>query len=531
MGFCQQGQISLESLLKNMDNIASLPILENSKTALASTWDRNGGNNDGTDFKRIEGNYNILLDTAGPGYISRIFTGILGALNESVTLNSTHLQIFIDGNTTPVIDCPVRDFFTKNTITQYPFVFGADRTYPGFLFPIPFQKHVKVQLWSEDKYPIHENWGNYWQVTYTLYPAGTPVKSFALPLSAAEQQQMKTTGEHWAAAEKNSAQAPTGWNKSATLNLSPGNKQAYILKGPGMINAFRINILPNTPAALKDVRLRIYWDGMSVPSVDVPVGYFFGNADYASKEKYNSLLMGVDTNGGYCRFPMPFAKQAKIEFDVANNSEAKQLILDLNYTKVKKDAGYGYFHATWAEQWATEHTKGDGKYPGELNIPGMPTYGERKIPVHIAMDRNNIKGKYVGMLLHIGWPGMFWWGEGDVLIWSDEHGWPPSYHGTGTEEYFNSGWGDFDRKAVSGYIKKGRGNVLVYSFHIADAFNFNNSIKVGVERWNVLSADNQARCTWGSTTFWYASKPEPAESKQELLSPRLHEDAGKLVWK
>ena len=35
---------------------------------------------------------------------------------------------------------------------------------------------------------------------------------------------------------------------------------------------------------------------------------------------------------------------------------------------------------------------------------------------------------------------------------SYETGWPPSYHGTGTEEYFNSGWCKFDRKAVSGYV-------------------------------------------------------------------------------
>ena len=43
---------------------------------------------------------------------------------------------------------------------------------------------------------------------------------------------------------------------------------------------------------------------------------------------------------------------------------------------------------------------------------------------------------------------------------SDENSWPPSYHGTGSEEYFNSGWCQFDRKAVSGFVKVHPGDVI-----------------------------------------------------------------------
>jgi hypothetical protein len=73
--------------------------------------------------------------------------------------------------------------------------------------------------------------------------------------------------------------------------------------------------------------------------------------------------------------------------------------------------------------------------------------------------------------MHVAWPHKdIWWGEGDWLIWTDEEGFPPSYHGTGSEEYFNSGWCYFDRKAISGYIKMRPGNVNVYSYHLNDAF-------------------------------------------------------------
>lgn len=530
----QERQISLESVLENMCDVSDLPELADTKTAMSSTWDRNGGNNDDADFKQLAGRCNVLLDVDGPGVVSRIFTGTLSVpLNESVNLNRTRLQVFIDHQSEPVIDCPVRDFFTKNPFTAYPFVFGDERTYPGFLLPIPFSKHIKIQLWSLDEFPVFEHWGNYWQVTYTRYAPEVTVNSFALPLSPAEKQQMEKTGSCWIDAEKHTPLEPGEWERAIRLDLGDQKRGEYTLKGPGVIDALGVEVFPNTPEALKDVRFRIYWDGMPFPSVDVPLGYFFGNADYASEEIYSSLLMGINSTGGYCRFPMPFSKTARIVFSVPDASMVKNMTLNVNFTKNNMPPNEGYFHTTWTEQWATASAKRAGDLHGELNIPGMPKYGKRNIPVHIVMDRKGFKGKYVGMLLHVAWPNKNWWGEGDVLIWTDESGWPPSYHGTGTEEYFNSGWGDFDRKAISGYIKKVPGNALVYSFHIHDAFNFKNSIKIGVERWNVFSADNRQQCIWGSTAYWYAGFPLPAESRQQLLTPRLddlNEPSG-ATWK
>ncbi|MGI8383463.1 DUF2961 domain-containing protein [Robertmurraya sp. P23] len=56
------------------------------------------------------------------------------------------------------------------------------------------------------------------------------------------------------------------------------------------------------------------------------------------------------------------------------------------------------------------------------------------------------KGHYVGCVLNIDnfdasnqeytWPG-----EGDDMFFIDGEEWPPSIHGTGTEDYFNAAWG------------------------------------------------------------------------------------------
>jgi hypothetical protein len=104
------------------------------------------------------------------------------------------------------------------------------------------------------------------------------------------------------------------------------------------------------------------------------------------------------------------------------------------------------------------------------------------------------------------------------MIWTDENGWPPSYHGTGSEEYFNSGWCRFDRKAVSGVVRQEPGNVAVYSFHLNDAFQFRNNIRVAEEVW----VEPHKYALWASTAYWYALVPQEARSRQDIL-PQLAE--------
>ena len=147
----------------------------------------------------------------------------------------------------------------------------------------------------------------------------------------------------------------------------------------------------------------------------------------------------------------------------------------------------------------------------------------KDIPVHMVLDRKG-PGKYVGVLLHVHWPHRDWWGEGDWLIWTDEKDWPPSYHGTGSEEYFNSGWCSFDRKAVSGFIKTRPGEVALYSFHLNDAFQFQRNIRVAEETFGMDGAGmigntiiNRDHPIWGSTAYWYAWPLQPAGSTPKLM--------------
>ena len=162
------------------------------------------------------------------------------------------------------------------------------------MFPIPFAKHCLVQLVNDQ----NDNWGNYWQVTYTIYPPQTKVESLHWPLTDSENKELQAVRHEWLNAEANAPAPPSKWSIEKRVQIKPGKTSGIKLKGTDIIREMRISVKPNTPEVLRGVRMRIYWDGADWPSVDVPLGYFFGNADYGDKNPFSSLLLGC--YGGGC---------------------------------------------------------------------------------------------------------------------------------------------------------------------------------------------------------------------------------------
>ncbi len=510
--------------LQRLRSVDHLPELEASHTALSSTWDRTGGNADGTDFKRIEKDgRNILLDADGPGCIHRIFTGML-----LPQMAGTRLQIFFDNAEKPLIDVPVLTFFDdKKGSLPYPLVFH--KSYPGTLMPIPYAKHCRVQLVNPaygrpDWNPVA--WGNYWQIAYTTYPAEITVKSLRWPPSDAERQEMRRTCRAWLKAESTPPDPPRSPAIDRTFALPSGSAETISVEGCGVVRQMRLTVEPPTPEALRGLRLQIAFDRAELPSVDVPAGYFFGNA-YAEggrelrspaavlgrrpsggitaySANFCSMLLGAKGNAAYACFPMPFAGGAVFRLENRAKIALSKVRLQLEIERRERlPDNWGRFHATWSEaRAATEAT---------------PKFGPQNVPCQVVLDRRG-RGKYVGVLLHVDWPSLEWWGEGDWIIWSDEDGWPPSYHGTGSEEYFNSGWCQFDRKAVSGFVTLRPGHPLVYSFHLNDAFQFQKNIRVVEEQ---MGSELIARRhpLWSTTAYWYALPARPAESHSVEYCP------------
>ena len=485
----EEPRLDLATFLNRLIAVDHLPEWTSGKTQMTSTWDRKGANHDGTDFKQIEGDRNVLLDTDGPGCVHRIFTGRLGK-----AVKGTRIRVLLDGSSTPVFDMEVDKFFDdKNGPFPYPLVFH--KTYPGLLFPIPFAKHCRIELYHPEK----KNWGNYWQVTYTRYPKGTAVKSLTWPLSESEKKLARQVAQAWLRAESKPPEPPQKWTLQKSITLKADHSEQDVFSDSGMIREIRLQVSPNTAKVLENVRMQLFWDGSPKAAVDMPIGYFFGNKSTGFSQSYHSLLMGVDKEKqfAYCRFPMPFEKGAVIRFENGSGEEVT-LKLDVLVEHPEQDlAKLGRFHATLEE---TEIAQGTS------NLDKLPRFGPRKVPVHRVIELNDCRGKYAGVFLHVDWPLEGWWGEGDWLIWTDENGWPPSYHGTGSEEYFNSGWCLFDNKAVSGIIKPPKmrpGPVGVYSYHLNDSFSFEKNARVAVEIMPWVSREKMPHSFWRSTAYWY----------------------------
>jgi len=531
--------------LKRLQTLDHLPELEDSHTAMSSTWDRTGGNIDGFDFKRVERDgRNVLLDVDGPGCIHRIMAACQQHSRRqgfSEKQNGTRIQITLDKADRPTIDMTLDDFLILRESTPFPYPLVFEKTYPGCLHPIPYAEHCLVQLVNSDFQPTQENydmfdwkekaiWGGWWQLTYTTYSKEVNVKTLSLPLEEDDRIEQAAVARTWLRAESSPPAAPKTWSVARRAVVRPGECADVRLGGTGVIRQLRMAVDPGDPASLKSLRLQIFWDGSERASVDVPVGYFFGHANtghnarhesagampagmehmprgkaFAYGCNFNSLLIGVLPEEAYARFPMPFSEGAVVRLRNTHPTKAIAATIKLDVQdREELPADWGRFHATFSEERAA------GERSAKL--------GPQNVPAKIVLERE-ARGKYIGALIHVDWPSTSWWGEGDWLIWSDENQWPPSYHGTGSEEYFQGGGGQFDRKAVSGFVTLRPGHPTVYSFHLNDAFQFSRNIRVAEEQMGYGVADPLIRDKtpiWSSTAFWYADRPLPANSGNVL---------------
>lgn len=273
------------------------------------------------------------------------------------------------------------------------------------------------------------------------------------------------------------------------------------MEGPGCIR----HIWMTTTDANNNLRrlvLRMYWDGEETPSVQCPIGDFFG-LGHAKPTYFQSLPLQAFYLGMNCWFPMPYSKGAKIT--VTNDSRDDSfLYFYIDYQEFDEPLeDVGRFHANWRRELVIR--KPDWN---ELNTTGDDNY--------LILETEG-KGHYVGCCLHIDTNEPGWWGEGDDMFFVDGEKWPPKMHGTGTEDYFCGAW-NYNGLAQTyctlyyGYSFKGNsdytGKHSQYRFHIEDPVYFEKSIRVSIEHGHA----NDRQGDWTSTAYWYQigrTKPLP----------------------
>ena len=197
---------------------------------------------------------------------------------------------------------------------------------------------------------------------------------------------------------------PTGGNHDFR-ELQPGQTLVLAdIKGPGRIAHFRDNITRNEPHHLQLHMLRMYWDGETEPSVEAPVGDFFG-VGFGFTEKMSSALMCIDQRPGKltdsaafgaarnCYFPMPFKRAARITI-TNEGRQPSQHWYEVNYRT----------------------------YTGSAQDQGTSTRNTAKArrpegPYTILEARG--AGPLVGCVLSVKNNDGGWWGEGDEIVYID----------------------------------------------------------------------------------------------------------------
>lgn len=293
------------------------------------------------------------------------------------------------------------------------------------------------------------------------------------------------------------------------------------IKGAGCIRHIWMTTASNDEHYLRKIVLRMYWDEMDYPSVETPLGDFFG-VGHALANHFVSLPLNMirgegagDKAGMNCFFPMPFSKRALIEVENESDAVLGALFFYIDYEEWDSISDeYGRFHCQWRRENPTKRVEYP-KLPGELQADSARECNVTGKDNYVILDAVG-RGHYVGCCLHIDNTGVYtqnytWFGEGDDMIFIDGEKYPPSLHGTGTEDYFCDAWcyprGEYSTPyhgiSLAGDTKESGGKWSQYRFHIEDPVHFKKSIRVTIEHGH---ANNQGN-DYSSTAYWYQTLP------------------------
>jgi len=279
------------------------------------------------------------------------------------------------------------------------------------------------------------------------------------------------------------------------------------IKGSGTINHiwmtgnFNFNKQKNEDL-LRSVVIRAYWDGQEHPSIECPIGDFFGLAH----GKVTSYQSAVHSIGGYAALniwlPMPFLKNAKI---VLSNESDKNLTLyyQIDYNiNVLHPENFGRLHVLFRRE--------------------NPTIIKQDFEI---LPKRNGSGRFIGAVLGVRSLQPGWWGEGEVKFYMDGDDEFPTICGTGSEDYVGLSYGI--QPATFLYHgcnlstkpkKKSSQYISMYRWHLPDPIYWKKECRITIQQIGCCYYERSD--DWSTATFWYESIPSKPLPKLPAVNER-----------
>ena len=322
----------------------------------------------------------------------------------------------------------------------------------------------------------------------------------------------------------------SGGNADAIHVAAGATATLLDVDGPGVITHVWFTIASPEELHLKKIVLRMYWDGETTPSVETPVGDFFG-LGLGEYYLYQSTPLAVSSDKALNSFfEMPFRKKARITVTNEGKEAVDAFYFNIDYRAYAQPlaADTLYFHAQYrqaspAKGWTSDwRGNGDPLVNDKKNLNGDGNY--------VWMEATG-RGHFVGVTMSVLQNQNGWWGEGDDMFFVDGET-TPSINGTGSEDYFLGAW-DFGNHpfayATFGAPVKGAelagGRSSVYRFHLDSPIPYTKSLKATIEHGHA----NHRSDNMFSVAYWYQTEPHAAfpqlPSVEERL-PRIHPVGG-----
>ena len=294
-----------------------------------------------------------------------------------------------------------------------------------------------------------------------------------------------------------------GRKGSPAKPIRPGETlQLCDIEGPGTIRHIWVTT-DRSPQNLRTLVLRAWYDGQEHPSIECPVGDFFGFA-HGKVLPYHSAVHSVGPTAGMNLWlPMPFVKRIKIaltnEAD-KESSKAPPVFYQIDYTLGDRHApDVGRLHVLFRRENPTTEKKDFELLPQRQN-----------------------KGRFIGSVIGIRnlHPDQ-WWGEGEIKVYMDGDKEFPTICGTGSEDYVGLAWGIQQTPfPYNGCSLNQKNFVSMYRWHLPDPIAWQKDCRITIQQIAYKKGLEETRDDWSCATFWYEPLPSAPLPKMPDVKAR-----------